>query len=53
MQAPVPHGDYQLLIADGESAGEMHGVGTPECVTGGQVAGVSLDGLGEFYGTCC
>ena len=53
MQAPVPHGDYQLLIADGESAGEMHGVGAPERVARGQLAGAALDRLGELDRTRC
>ena len=53
MQAPVPHGDYQLLIADGQSAGKMHGAGTSERVARGQLAGAALDRLGELDRTRC
>lgn len=44
MKPPVPDRDDELGVAYGESAREMHGVGTPQSVETGQVAGVALDG---------
>jgi len=48
VQPPVPYGQDEVRIADGEGAGQVHGVSAAERVGAGQCSGVALDGCGQL-----
>ena len=48
MQPPVPDGDDEVRVGDGQGAGEVDGIRARERVRGGQLTGVALDGYGEL-----
>ena len=48
VQPPVPHGQGQVRVADGQGAGQVHGAGAAERVGAGQRSGTMLDGRGQF-----
>ena len=48
VQAPVPDGDHQAGIADGQGAGQVDGIGAAQSVNAGQAAGMLLHGGGQL-----
>ena len=48
VQPPVPHGQGEVRVADGQGAGQVHGVSAAERVGAGQRSGVALDGCGQL-----
>jgi hypothetical protein len=48
VKSRMPDSDDQLLVPDGENAGEVNRVGAPEGMAAGQVAGMPLDLRGEL-----
>lgn len=43
MEPAIPHGHDELAVADGERAGEVHGVSAAQSVLDGELAGMTLD----------
>jgi hypothetical protein len=48
VQPPVPDGQGEVGVADGQGAGQVHGISSAERVGAGQVSGVALDGSGQL-----
>ena len=51
--APVPDGDDEVRVADGQGAGQVHGVGAPQGLGAGQLPGVAFYGCGELDRAYC
>lgn len=54
VQAPIPYREHQVRLADGQGAGKVYGVGTPERMGARQPTGVLRDGtcqLDRTYGS--
>lgn len=48
VQPPVPGGDDEVWVSEGQSAGQVHRVGAAQGVGAGELPGMAFDGCGEF-----
>ena len=48
VQPPVPDGDDEVGVGEGQGAGQVHGVGAAQGVRAGQLPGVLFHGCGEL-----
>ncbi len=48
VQPPVPDGDDEVGVADGQGAGQVHGTGAAQGAGAGQLPGAAFDGCGQF-----
>ena len=48
MQPPVPGGDDEAWVGEGQRTGQVHGVGAARGVRASELPSLAFDGCGEF-----